>query len=112
MDRGSSEQIDRLLAESAALRSELKSVTLKLQAVDSASSYAAAIVNSSDDAIIGKSLDGVITSWNRAAERLFGYTAKEAIGQPISMLAPDHKVDETPRSLDRIRRGERVDPYE
>jgi PAS domain S-box-containing protein len=73
----------------------------------------AAIVESSDDAIIGKDLDGVITSWNRGAEQLFGYTADEALGRPVTILIPDDRVnDEEPHILARIRRGERVDHYE
>ena len=73
---------------------------------------AAAIVNSCVDAIISKDLDGVITSWNRGAEQLFGYTAKEAIGQPGSLLIPPERIDEEPRILERIRHGERVEHYE
>ncbi len=72
----------------------------------------AAIVESSDDAIISKDLNGVITSWNRGAERIFGYQASEMIGQPVSKLTPDDRIDEMPKILDRIRRGERVDHYE
>jgi PAS domain S-box-containing protein len=72
----------------------------------------AAIVESSDDAIIGKTLDGIVTSWNRAAERIFGYTAAEMLGQPIALLAAPGKADEMPRILDRIRRGDRIDHYE
>jgi len=72
----------------------------------------AAIVESSDDAIVSKDLDGIITSWNRGAERLFGYTAEEAIGKPITMLIPADQSDEEPGILARIRRGERVDHYE
>lgn len=72
----------------------------------------AAIVESSDDAIISKDLNGIIKSWNRGAERIFGYTADEAIGKHISMLAPPERVDEIPNILDRIRRGERVDHYQ
>jgi PAS domain S-box-containing protein len=72
----------------------------------------AAIVASSDDAIISKDLDGIITSWNRGAERIFGYTGREAVGQSITMLIPaDHTQDE-PMILDRIRRGQTVDHYE
>ena len=70
------------------------------------------IVRSSQDAIIGKSLDGTILSWNAAATSVYGYTAEEAIGRPISMLAPPHLVDEVTRILERIRRGERVDAFE
>ena len=71
----------------------------------------ASIVQSSDDAIIAKDLNGVITSWNTGAERMFGYTADEAIGQPVSILAaPDR--NEMPQILERVRRGERVDHYE
>lgn len=72
----------------------------------------ASIVESSDDAIISKSLDGTIISWNRGAERLFGYTADEAIGKPGTMLIPTNRLDEEPGILERVRRGERVDHYE
>jgi PAS domain S-box-containing protein len=73
---------------------------------------AAAIVENSDDAIISKDLDGRILSWNPGAERLYGYTAAEAVGQPVTMLIPDDRPDEEPRILKQIRRGERVDHYE
>ena len=73
---------------------------------------AAAIVENSDDAIISKNLDGVILSWNPAAERLYGYTAAEAIGQPVTMLIPEGRPDEEPHILEQIRRDERVDHYE
>ena len=69
----------------------------------------ASIVESSDDAIVSKNLDGIITSWNRGAQRLFGYTADEAVGKPITMLIPADQPDEEPRILERIRRGERID---
>ena len=72
----------------------------------------AAIVESSDDAIVSKTLDGIVTSWNPAAERLFGYAAAEMIGRPISLLAPAGREDEMPAILERIRRGERVDHFE
>ncbi len=72
----------------------------------------AAIVESSEDAIISKDLNGVITSWNKSAERLFGYTEQEAIGQPVIMLIPPDRLNEEPTILQRIRRGERIDHYE
>jgi PAS domain S-box-containing protein len=72
-----------------------------------------AIVDSSDDAIISKDLNGIITSWNRSAERLFGYTAAEAVGQPVaSLLIPADRQEEEPEILSRLRRGERVDHFE
>lgn len=71
----------------------------------------AAIVESSDDAIISKDLNGVIMTWNGGAERIFGYTAAEAIGQPVTMLIPVDRHDEEPGILARIRRGERIDHY-
>src|SRR6202034_321193 len=72
----------------------------------------AAIVESSDDAIISKDIRGIITSWNAGAERLFGYTASEAIGQSVTMLMPPERVNEEPGILERIRRGQRIDHYE
>ncbi len=72
----------------------------------------AAIVDSSDDVIISKTLDGVITSWNRAAERLFGWTEAEAIGQHITLIVPDDRRAEEKEVLARLWRGERVDHFE
>jgi PAS domain S-box-containing protein len=72
----------------------------------------AAIVESSDDAIASKDLDGIVTSWNRAAERLFGYAAEEMVGRPIAVLAAPGREDEMPAILAHVRRGERVDHFE
>jgi PAS domain S-box-containing protein len=72
----------------------------------------AAIVMSSDDAIVSKNLDGVITSWNQGAERIFGYTADEAVGRPVLMLVPADRKHEEPQILERLRRGERIDHFE
>ncbi len=77
-----------------------------------ASAHLAAIVQSSDDAIISKNLDGIIMSWNKGAERLFGYTAAEIVGRPVTTLIPSQHIDEEPRILAKIRRGETVDHYE
>ena len=74
--------------------------------------HIAAIVESTDDAILSKDLNSIITSWNQGAERLFGYTADEAIGRSVTMLIPIDRHDEEPAILARIRRGERVDHYE
>ncbi len=74
--------------------------------------FLASIVESSDDAIVSKDLKGIVTSWNRSAERIFGYTAAEMVGQPIARLAPPDRLDEMQTILNRIRRGERVDHYE
>jgi PAS domain S-box-containing protein len=74
--------------------------------------FLASIVESSDDAIVSKNLDGIITSWNAGAERLFNYTAEEAIGQPITMVIPQDRQDEERTILTRIRRGERIDHFE
>jgi len=75
-------------------------------------SWLAAIVESSDDAIVSKDLDGIITSWNGGAERIFGYTSAEAVGQPITIVIPHGRLDEERTILTRIRRGERVDHFE
>jgi PAS domain S-box-containing protein len=73
--------------------------------------FLAAIVDSSDDAIIGKTLEGIITSWNHGAEVMYGYTPKEVIGRSITILAPPERADEIIRILERIRKGERVPPF-
>jgi PAS domain S-box-containing protein len=72
----------------------------------------AAIIESSEDAIVSKDLSGIITSWNQGAERLFGYTADEAVGQPITMLFPPDRLAEEDMVLGRLRRGERVDHFD
>jgi PAS domain S-box-containing protein len=74
--------------------------------------FLASIVQSSDDAIVSKNLDGIITNWNRGAERIFGYTAEEAIGRPITILIPENRQSEEREILTRIRRGERIDHFE
>jgi PAS domain S-box-containing protein len=84
---------ERKLAEDAALR-------------------LAAIVESSDDAIVGKDLDGIITSWNAGAERIFGYVAEEIIGKPITILIPSNYQKEEEMIIERIRRGQRVEHFE
>ncbi len=71
-----------------------------------------AFIASSDDAIVGKSLDGLVTSWNRGAEQIFGYAAADMLGQPISKLVPEGEVDESLEILARITRGERIEHYE
>src|SRR5688572_26436732 len=76
------------------------------------SAWLAAIVDSSDDAIVSKTLEGVITSWNRGAERLVGYTAAEAVGQHISLIIPRDRRAEEDDVLARLRRGERIDHFE
>ena len=72
----------------------------------------AAIVNSSDDAIVSKTLDGVITSWNAGAERMFGFTASEAVGRHITLIIPKDRHAEEEQVLARLRRGERVEHFE
>lgn len=72
----------------------------------------AAIVECSDDAIIGKDLNGIIETWNAGAERLFGYTPQEVIGKSVTLLMPPERIDEEPAILERIRRGEHIQHYE
>ncbi len=92
----------RLLDELALLRKQ----------TERDSGVLAAIVDSSDDAIISKNLDGFITSWNKGAERVFGYTAQEAVGQHITLIIPPERRDEETGILEQLRRGERVDHFE
>src|SRR5690349_3577650 len=72
----------------------------------------AAIVATSDDAIVSKSLDGIVQSWNHAAERIFGWKAEEIIGKSITTIIPHERINEETDILSRIRRGERVDHFE
>jgi PAS domain S-box-containing protein len=74
--------------------------------------WLAAIVESSDDAIVSETLDGTITSWNAAAQKVFGYCPEEVIGRPISILAAPDRENEMPAILEHIGRGERVARYE
>ncbi len=70
------------------------------------------IVDSSDEAIFSETLDGVVTTWNKAAERLYGYQAREIVGHSVSLLMPSGRADEMAEILGRFRDGERVDHYE
>ena len=72
----------------------------------------AALVESSEDAIISKSLEGIVTSWNEGARRLFGYSAEEMLGQPVSRIIPAERSEEEAQIVARLRRGERVEQYE
>jgi len=94
---------------SQAILEELPALRLK---ADKAVGLLASIVDSSDDAIISKTLQGVITSWNAGAERLFGYPAKEAIGRHISLIIPPDRQDEETRILARLSQGERIDHFD
>ena len=89
----------------------IEDITARKRAEEAHASLAA-IIASSDDAIISRDLTGVITSWNSGAERLFGYSAQEAIGQPITVLIPPDRLDEERGILERIRRGEGVEHFE
>jgi PAS domain S-box-containing protein len=91
---------------------ERKRIEAALRESEQRLRWLAAIIESSDDAIVSKNLDGTITSWNRGAERVFGYTAEEAIGQPITIVIPQDRRDEERTILSRIRRGERIDHFE
>ena len=82
------------------------------RAMERDSNRLGAIVDSSDDAIVSKDLNGIIQTWNRAAERMFGYSAEEAIGRSITMIIPDERLSEEDNVLDSIRRGARIDHFD
>ena len=84
----------------------------KLKSSDEARFWLSAIIESAEDAIISKTLDGIITSWNSGAERIFGYTANEVVGKSITILIPPDHTNEEPAILARLRRGERIEHYE
>ena len=110
----------RVRAKASRTRSEHKTQTrpsvsaasAKILRGERSGALLAAIVDSSDDAIISKNLDGIITSWNKSAERLFGYSSAEAIGQNITIIIPEERRGEEGTILQRLRRGERVDHFE
>ena len=72
----------------------------------------ASIIESTNDAVLSKSLDGIIESWNAAAQRLYGYAPEEAIGRPITVMIPPERVDEEREMRARVQRGDRIDNFE
>ncbi len=84
----------------------------KLDSAEEAQALLSAIIASSEDAIISKDLNGVVRTWNQSAERIFGYTAEEIVGKPITVLFPPDRLDEEPEILERLQRGERVDHFQ
>ncbi|MFY0539202.1 PAS domain-containing protein [Nannocystis pusilla] len=84
----------------------------QLEQLEASRARLAAIVDNSHDAIVSKTLDGMITSWNSAAERIFGYTAAEAIGKPVTLIIPEDRIEEETMVLSKIRAGQLVDHFE
>src|ERR1700738_2165568 len=91
--------------------SSTAAATADLAELERARAHLAAIVDSSEDVIISKTLEGIVTSWNKGAERLFGYTAPEMIGQSITRVIPPEFQHEEVEILAKIRRGERIERY-
>jgi PAS domain S-box-containing protein len=102
---------DRKRIEEELRRAHAELSTRTAQQIGQYRGQLASIVDSSDDAIIGKDLDGRITAWNRGAERIYGYASREMLGQNISLLAPRDRPDEIPQILERIRRGESIEHF-
>jgi PAS domain S-box-containing protein len=98
-------EVNRDVTERTQIKADLRESEQQLR-------WLASIVQSSDDAIVSKNLDGIITSWNKGAERVFGYTAEEVVGQPITIVIPQDRQDEERTILTRIRRGERIEHFE
>jgi PAS domain S-box-containing protein len=105
-------EVNRDVTEAKALINERRQIEHALRESEQRLRWIASIVESSDDVIISKNLDGIIISWNKGAERVFGYPAEEAIGQPITIVIPEDRHDEERQILTRIRRGERIEHYE
>src|SRR4051794_29881863 len=91
---------------------KVKNQFTNFQSPELAPYWLSALIESADDAIVSKTLEGIITSWNAGAERVFGYTADEVIGKPITILIPKGHEDEEPKILARLRAGERIEHYE
>ncbi|MGH7409546.1 MAG: PAS domain S-box protein [Candidatus Methylomirabilis sp.] len=102
----------RVAKKAVADNRELKQQIIELKRAGETLSRLASIVESSDNAIIGKTLDGIIVSWNPGAERIYGYSQEEMIGQPISVLVPPDHPDEVIQILEQVKHGERVDHFE
>jgi PAS domain S-box-containing protein len=102
----------RRVRDAVAANRELRQQIAELKHAGETLSLLASIVESSDDAIIGKTLDGVVVSWNPAAEKMYGYSRAEMIGKPLSVLVPPDRPDELTHLLEKIRHGERVDHFE
>jgi PAS domain S-box-containing protein len=98
--------------EIARLRERIRVLEREIADSQAANARAAAIVESSDDAIISKDLNGTITSWNRGAQRLYGYDAAEVVGESIAVIMPPDHTNDFPTILERLRRGERIERYE
>jgi PAS domain S-box-containing protein len=98
-------EVNRDVTERTQVKADLRESEQQLR-------WLASIVQFSDDAIVSKNLDGIITSWNKGAERVFGYTAEEAVGRPITIVIPQDRQDEERTILTRIRRGERIEHFE
>jgi PAS domain S-box-containing protein len=98
-------EVNRDVTERTQIKADLRESEQQLR-------WLASIVQSSDDAIVSKNLDGIITSWNSGAERVFGYTVEEAVGQPITIVIPQDRQDEERAILKRIRLGERIEHFE
>jgi PAS domain S-box-containing protein len=108
----SHQSLHREIADATTLVTEVNNDITEAWHGRTAQQYLASIVESSDDAIIGKTLDGVVTAWNGAAQAMFGYSAEEMIGRPMALLHPPDRLHEEAMILERLRRGERLRQYE
>src|SRR6201997_3380812 len=104
--------IERTLEDRRSQRTDMAAHIFERTPSDQAASLLAAIMDSSDDVIISKNLDGIITSWNTTAQRVFGYSAKEAIGNHITLIIPRDRLAEEDSIISRIRRGQRIEHFD
>lgn len=105
-------KIEERTAQLAAVNASLELELRQSNQMQASMAMLAFIVESSDDAIIGKDLKGTITSWNRGAEKIYGYSAQEVIGRPITIIVPNDKLDEITEIMSKVSRGEHVEHYE